>query len=368
MKNLINLFTKIETNNIGSGISESKDVMILELNQTIEKFNKTIQNPKLINTLLESSRTEIDHNTKRLMEEIEMTDDEFFRNEINLIETVQKLETQIKRYMEENQNLHNQLRKNRESQVSANDLSEKTEEINKFRRKLNDEKLQREEAETTSHYIKQLNKDLESKLQMLEEENKNLKKNMKLVNEKLKDLQLTKNKNVNLENEIKYKESIISYLETLLKGTKIAPNMYDEIRYQENFQTSKRNDSRELYPSGEMVGGNDERDRKQNFYKNDINEINESEYEFQKSVNERNAGNIYRDIKFENKYEEQNSNNYDKYDKYEEDLEYRIKKQNYNKELNNSKGSSLKNEIESLDSEIKQLQNKLRVMIDVNKK
>lgn len=59
----------------------------------------------------------------------------------------------------------------------------------------------------------------------------------------------------------------------------------------------------------------------------------------------------------------------EKFDKYD-DYEYRIKKpaEKSPKELNTSKTSSLKNEIDNLDQEIKQLQNKLKVMIDVNKK
>jgi hypothetical protein len=176
----------------------------------------------------------------------------------------------------------------------------------------------REEIENSSQYMKQLNKDLESKINIVEDENKTLKKNIKNVkkliqmSDKLVECDLIKNKATNLENEIRYKDSIINYLESLLKKKKskknfnlVNPSLYDESKYQENFETRRE-------------------------------KVEDSEYDFTKS----------------NKTKK-------------EDSPYRLKSSI--NDLNYSKTYSLKNEIDSLDVEIKELQSKLKNMIDVNK-
>lgn len=169
---MISLFTKMETTNLNS-ITDSKEAMLMELTDTIDKFNKTIYNPKLMNTIFEINLNDIDLNTRRLMDELENTkDDDFFKNEFSLLEVVQKLETQLNRIKEDrDKDIYN--KKNE----GASD-----EDVSRLRRKLNDEKLNREEIENSLKYIKQLNKDLESKFHLLEDENKNLKKELKIVN------------------------------------------------------------------------------------------------------------------------------------------------------------------------------------------
>ena len=61
---------------------------------------------------------------------------------------------------------------------------------------------------------------LETKNLILEEENIKFNKNLKNANEKIIELELFKIKSDDLKNELKYKESIIHYLENILKINK----------------------------------------------------------------------------------------------------------------------------------------------------
>lgn len=69
-------------------------------------------------------------------------------------------------------------------------------------------------------YIKELNKDLDSKVTSLEQENIKLKRNIKAMNDKTIEIDFLKTKCAKMENEIRYKESIIIYLENILKTNK----------------------------------------------------------------------------------------------------------------------------------------------------
>jgi hypothetical protein len=360
MKHLIALFAKLDSSKLNS-VNETKESMVSELTQTIEQFSKTVYNPKLINTLLDVQSNTLDVNTQRLIEELDITGEDQMKNELSLINNVQKLESQLRKLQDHNNVLIKKLEKKESDELTEKSMS--NEEIIKLRRKLNDEKLQKEELESSLNYIKQLNKDLESKMSMIEDENKTLKKSFKSANEKLIGQELTKNKNVNLENELRYKESIISYLESLLKNTKISPNMYDESKYHEHFENNKRtvnfhNKNITLDPNYK--------------YEND-----ESGYDFGHSVDqrisfnpeERKAKKFELPVSHDTSLIKDMDNDIKQLNNYE-NSEYRIKPSGKNspREFNSSKTSALKYEIDSLDGEIKQLQNKLRVMIDINKK
>jgi hypothetical protein len=220
IKNIVILFSKINSDNIES-INENRESLMEELNSTLEKFNITIHNPKLVSSLLEISNEDSKLNTlntKRLLEEIDPLKDPYVKNELSLIDTIKKLENQLTKLSEENNSL---LNIKVELQAQNDELKEHLEEMNKLKRKLNDEKLSKDELDMSLKYVKQMNKDLETKMSILDEENSNLKKQIKSSNDKLKEFELLKNKKINLENELNYKESIINYLETLLKSNKI---------------------------------------------------------------------------------------------------------------------------------------------------
>lgn len=81
-------------------------------------------------------------------------------------------------------------------------------------------KEKNEETEATLDYIRKLNKDLETKNYLLEEELIKARKNVKAANERLIGYESLKQKNDDLEKEVKYKKSIIAYLENVLKINK----------------------------------------------------------------------------------------------------------------------------------------------------
>lgn len=94
------------------------------------------------------------------------------------------------------------------------------EEMAQLQRKVIEEQLQKEECNNTIVYMKQINKELENKINTLENENFILKKGIDQVNDKNNKNDFLLKKCESMENEIKYKESIILYLENLLKSNK----------------------------------------------------------------------------------------------------------------------------------------------------
>jgi len=441
IKNIVILFSKMNSDNLES-INENRESLIEELNSTLEKFNITIHNPKLVSSLLEISNEDSklnSINTKRLIEETDPLKDPYLKNELSFIDTIKKLENQLKKLSDENNSL---LNFKIELQAQNDELKEHLEEMNKLKRKLNDEKLSKDELDMSLKYVKQMNKDLETKMSILEEENSNLKKQIKSANDKLKEFDLVKNKKINFENELKYKESIINYLETLLKSNKIYYtnkvlerdnqkefniNEEEEVESEYDFTRSKFSNKYKKHTSSKERSKVEENDssklnnyhmeykdykdhRENNLIRNheryrdkniklknnfslrdsftksrgdgdksfDEDRLKPSSYltsSLEKELNiEKNYKEIYSDIKdFKGKKEniDYNQSLIQEIDHVEFNS-FRNKEINKdNKEFNSSKASktaNLKNEIDSLDSEIKHLQNKLKIMIDVNKK
>lgn len=97
IKNLLNLINKLESN---SKVSESKELLVNELNLTNEKFYNTIHNPKLLDTLTE---TLIDHSKKKYLDESE--DDSSFAGQFSLVDIIHNLENQVKALQSQNENL-----------------------------------------------------------------------------------------------------------------------------------------------------------------------------------------------------------------------------------------------------------------------
>jgi hypothetical protein len=436
IKNIVLLFSKLNSDNLES-INENRECLIDELSSTLEKFNITIHNPKLVSSLLEISNEDTTLNTintKRLLDELDPLQDPYVKNELSLIDTVKKLENQLKKLSEENNSL---LNLKIDLQAQNDELKEKLEEMNKLKRKLNDEKLSKDELDMSLKYVKQMNKDLESKMSILEEESNNLKKQLKSANEKLKEFDLLKNRKINLENELKYKESIINYLETLLKSNNInysnkildreeqikinnndEDSDYDFTRSKFSNKFKKEKNSRENSRVEEKDNSkfnnyhmeykdykdhrenhlmrNHERYRdkdsklKNNFSLRDSfarsrgegdksfdeDRLKPSSYLTSSLEKELNIDKNYKQGNYEFKGGKKEFNQSQTQDKdYVEFNSFRNKDSNKDyKDLNSSKTSkasktaNLKNEIDSLDSEIKHLQNKLKIMIDVNKK
>jgi len=101
-----------------------------------------------------------------------------------------------------------------------NNYKENDNLLENLKSEMEEQKAKYKEIEITLEYIRKLNKDLESKNAILEEELINSKKNIKIANERLIENEKIKEKNEVLEKELTYKQSIISYLENIMKINK----------------------------------------------------------------------------------------------------------------------------------------------------
>jgi len=394
------LYGKIETTNLGS-VTESRDNLLLQLNQTIEKFNKTLYHPQLIIKLIEFNRN-TEKNSKKLFEEQFETsiDEGYLTNQLNLLETIKNLETQIKKLSEENIQFN---KKKNELELCIADysshMSGKTEEINKLKRKLCEEKLLKEEIQGNLNLTKKQLKEIERNINKIEEENLSLKKSQKNSNEKLKEFELVKNKNSNLSNEIKYKESVINYLERILESNNIS------FSKSENVQCLQNNSGANLRKLSNQCDYTFKKKNK----KLSITEVDSSDEEnqkdlqmqmqirMQKKMNHNSNHQIKNMDKFKNNPEANENKDRDDETKLKINLHpternesVHSQRYNSNSNLNSENENSIrnslkefekekvfssaknsnryKNEYDNLDDEIKHLQSKLKTIIDVGKK
>lgn len=392
IKHLSILFSKLDNTSLQT-INESKDNILLELNQSIEKFSKTIHNPAIIQSLLDNIDAKQNSRNRELFEDGNESEEDYFKNEQSLINVVKKLESQIVKLKEE----HNKstAKTNREVQQ----IEEKNKEILILQKKLEEEKSQRFDLENSLHYIKQLNKDLENKIFLLEDNCKSLKKNVKGLNEKVKDLDLAKNKTTNLGNELRYKDSIISYLETLLNSNNITYSSKEKLIAEKNvkenensheedsYYTSKGGDRKTLTFKQSMEEKEKKFDEMRDFrvstfknydsdYNKGANEDGNNYQEFEEDLRNKTSYNRHglnidtRDNEPLEEYAYGDKNHVEKYKYDYEDKEFRFRPSYSSsvekaQDLVSSKTSNLKNEIDTLDDEIKNLQSKLKGMIEV---
>ena len=90
------LFNKLE--NINS-LNENKENLLEEIKITMEKYLKTINNPSLLNSLLDSEN----HRNRNDYDECE--ENNTYLKESNLVDVIRKLEIQINRLQEQNEQL-----------------------------------------------------------------------------------------------------------------------------------------------------------------------------------------------------------------------------------------------------------------------
>ena len=144
---------------------------------------------------------------------------------INTDENIIKYEEKIKDLNYENEQLKiniDNIQKNYEMQ-----LLENKKEIEDYQLKYN--------------YSNKLGKELQNKIDLLENENNNYKKEVHEMNEKISNFDLLKDKNLGIENELKYNKAIIKYLEGLLKRTGLNPKLYTEETYRDEFNKENNN-------------------------------------------------------------------------------------------------------------------------------
>ena len=267
-------------------------------------------------------------------------------------------------------------------------------------------------------------KELESKVRMLDNENQKCSNKIIRMKDKNNKYNLIKEKLIKYKNELTYKQSIIEYLEKSSKTGKIGINLiykdYDYsgknqrkssrqknqnipldegfnksqtdkyVRTDENLEMEINNDEdnmnnreeneenyKENRDSKRETGSRRElkRDSLKDAYNDKISPIKENRDGKMNSEENGENDNQYVKLKNEeNNYEENENihetsfkNNFTNQKYLETEHENENREIYTNSETNNSKSIILKKEINNLDQEIRNLQGKLRSMIDVNK-
>ena len=285
--------------------------LLTDLNNTITKFHQMIYNPLLNENVFEIEHLEtIENDISESTFNIDyISDDKRKLMDEHFNYLIQNCEDKIKLLSLENENLKNKLQ--------------------------NCENIQKKNEEEKSNYIKELidNKnlfeELQNKINFLENENITLKNkdnnNYKLLNE-----------NINkMKNELNYKNSIIRYLEELLKRTETNPKLYTEETYKEEFQ--KENTIQNKYNDMNYYL---ER-RNSNESENNKNKYN-TNYQKVSSIEKENLMNL-------NNKKEKHKNN-----------KIMLRKEDFK----DKKPKKIKKEIDSLDKEIFELQSKLKKMLN----
>ena len=285
--------------------------LLNDLNNTITKFHQMIYNP-----LLNENVFEIEH--------LETIENEISESTFN----IDYISNDKRKLMDEH---FNYLIQNCEDKVKLLSL-----ENENLKNRLQDcENIQKNNEEEKTNYIKELinNKnlfqELQKKIYFLENENLTLKnkdtKNYELLNENINEM----------KNELNYKNSIIRYLEELLKRTETNPKLYTEDTYKEEFQ--KENNIQNKYNDLNyyLEGRNsNESENKKNKYNSYYQKISSNEKENLMNIN--------------NKKEKHKNN------------KIMLRKEDFK----DKKPKKIKKEIDSLDQEIFELQSKLKKMLN----
>ena len=229
---------------------------------------------------------------------------------------IQNCEDKIKLLSLENDNLKKALEQF--ENIQKNYEQEKTNYI----KKLLDNKKQFDELQ---NQFKQASKEFQNKINLLEEENVNLKSNFK-------DYELKYENISQIKEELNYKNSIIRYLEGLLKRTTTNPKLYTEDTYKEEFQRDK--DS--------LINDN-------NYYFEDENSNqSENEYYNKKKSNQKKYSSLEFE-KFNHKKKKHKKTNTGLLNE---------------KDFRDNKPKQIKKDIDTLDQEIFELQSKLKKMLN----
>jgi hypothetical protein len=390
--NIVNLQSKFKSS------VESKDIIFTELKTVIERFGSRLSNQYLVDTIFDNMT---------LKEDLFDIDDSFSRNNnAAMIDVIERLENQVKSLTEKNENLM----KNKKFEV------ENIDELKRIRKNYNEIKSSFEDSQRTIVMQKQLIKDLENKTKILEEENRNVTLKMMNFKDKNQKYNLLKEKVLKYKSELKYKESVIEYLEKTMKSSKLCkdfvnldmdssskekyrnssrPNYSenhfnpDSKRLNKSFKNNfKRSEDNIVENNKETVEDIEENDSKRiqnreskadgktdNLKETFLNKISPKRELVDEKINtedeemERNEELTKKTIDQHHQEELNNENSFKnnvQNNKYFE-TENENRELYTNSDVNNSKSIILKNEINNLDQEIKNLQGKLRSMIDVKK-
>ena len=250
--------------------------ILSNLNNTIKKFHKMIYNPTLNENIFENSDLE-------------------FENE-NLKTNLKNFENIQKNYEQERTN---------------------------YIRKITDNKKKYDELQKKFNQSDKLSKELQNKINKLEKEKKNKKESSK---EKIKKESSKEKKILEIKEELNYKNSIIKYLEGLLKKTSINPKLFTKETYKKEYMKESNPNLNDINYYSE--------DRKSNEFGNNIlnNQLISSlETENLVNLTEKKTNKI-------------------------EDID--------DEDLKENRPRQIKKEIDNLDQEIFELQSKLKKMLN----
>jgi len=206
------------------------------------------------------------------------------------VEIVQKLENQIKVLQERNESL-----------IKIKETDHNNEEFKKLKKDYMDLRVSLEESQRALVFQKKLNKDYESKVKLLEEENLSFSQKFKELKEKLKKYGLLKEKIVEYKNELKYKDSMINYLENSLITSRRKDN-----------DNEKNEEAKETYTKRSNIKKEKDLNLKENLNDSGKTKIKKGKnYEIQNELHNNNNDyinnlNINNNIQMKNKIQMQN--------------------------------------------------------------
>ena len=144
-------------------------------------------------------------------------------------------------------------------------------EIFDLSEQLKNEKSINEELVNKFNSINNLSQDLQNKVQNLQNENLAYKHKVTELNDNILKYESLRNKNEMLLNDLNYKNSIIRYLENLLKRTNLNPKLFTEETYKEEYQKDKSINNENEDNLNEYLIENNQNDTISDFNKNNNN-------------------------------------------------------------------------------------------------
>ena len=236
--------------------SNEENNIFSDIFNTISQFYQMIYNPKLnenvfeISDLLtteESIKQNTNYDSPYTLKGSSKKESEYYTKiksnnmnknmNNNLTEHYQNLmrkyEEKFKLLIYENDSLRKFI-KNKE-----NEKGKYEKEIIELNEKLKNEKNINEDLLNKYNSINTLSEELQNKIQNLENENLHYKNKVSELNDNITKYESLRNKNEMLLNDINYKNSVIRYLENLLKRTNLNPKLFTEETYKEEYQKDK---------------------------------------------------------------------------------------------------------------------------------
>ena len=210
-------------------------------------------------------------------------------------------------------------------------------EIFDLSEQLKNEKSINEDLVNKFNSINNLSQDLQNKVQNLQNENLAYKHKVTELNDNILKYESLRNKNEMLLNDLNYKNSIIRYLENLLKRTNLNPKLFTEQTYKEEFQKEKTINNENEYNVNEYLIEKNQNDTISDY--NNYNNINN-----QQSIQITQSKNL--------------SMKKDKISSFENN------KINDEEDLQLIRPFQIKKEIDNLDDEIYKLQSKLKKILN----